>query len=159
MKYNINEYVVFRKDVCKIKEVKEINNKQYYVLTPITDESLIINIPSNNENIRRIISKEESLNIIDSIPSIEPIEFNEKNIENLYKELLRTGSHKDLIRIIKTSYHRNKERKENNKRLGDKDSTYFAKAEKYLYNELMISLDMTNEELKSFMKERLENKK
>ena len=23
MKYNINEYVVFRKDVCKIKEVKE----------------------------------------------------------------------------------------------------------------------------------------
>ena len=31
--------------------------------------------------------------------------------------------------------------------------------EKYLYNELMISLDMTYEELKSFMKERLENKK
>lgn len=159
MKYMINEYVVFRKDVCKIKEIKQINNKEYFILTPVTDESLTINIPSDNESIRKVISKEESLKIIDAIPSIEPIEFNEKNIENLYKELLKTGSHKDLIRIIKTSYHRNKERKENNKRLGDKDSAYFNKAEKYLYNELMISLNMTYDELKSFITERIENKK
>ncbi len=160
MKYNIDEYVVFRQDVCKIKEIKNINNIDYYVLTPITDESLIINIPKDNENIRQVISKEEALKIVDSIPSIEPIISNDKNIENLYKELIRNGSQLDLIRIIKTTYMRNKHRKENNKRLGDRDSTYFIKAEKYLYNELMISLDMTYDELKTYIKTKFEaNKK
>lgn len=42
--YNINDYIIYRNEVCKIKEIKtnKINNKDYYVLVPLNDESLII---------------------------------------------------------------------------------------------------------------------
>ena len=38
-----------------------------------------------------------------------------------------------------------------NKKISDKDNFYFDKAEKYLYNELSISLNMNYEEVKKYV--------
>lgn len=58
--YNIGDFVVYKRDVCKIKEIKTINNKNYYVIVPVTDESLTINVPVEGiTDIRNIISKDE----------------------------------------------------------------------------------------------------
>ena len=96
-----------------------------------------------------IISFEEANKLIKRIPKIDPIEdINEKNLETKYKEMLNTGIHENLIRIIKTTYLRNERRINNKKKISEKDDTYFKLAEKYLYNELSISLNMTVEEVK-----------
>ena len=116
--YKINDYVVYKRNVCKIKEVK--NN--LYVLNPIDDESLIITISKDNNSIRNIITKEESLNLINSIPNIDIIKANDKLIENEYKNLLNSG------------------------RL----------EEKLLYNELSISLNLSFEDTKKYIKESVE---
>ena len=116
--YKVNDYVVYKRNVCKIKEVK--NN--LYVLNPIDDESLIITISKDNNSIRNIITKEESLNLINSIPNIDIIKANDKLIENEYKNLLNSG------------------------RL----------EEKLLYNELSISLNLSYEDTKKYIKESVE---
>ena len=55
--YNVNDFVVYMHETCKILEVKNIKDKKYYVLKPINDNSLKISIPCDNKNIKRIISK------------------------------------------------------------------------------------------------------
>lgn len=149
--YQINDYVIYRKDVCKIKDIKEKNNVSYYVLIPIDDDSLKIEVPTNNNILKELMSKEEVNELIKKIPNISLIECNDKMIETEYKNLLSTGTKEDLIKIIKTTYLRNKERIDNKKKISDKDNNYFNKAEKILYNELSIVLGMTYEETKNYI--------
>lgn len=152
--YKTNDYIIYRHDVCKIKDIKEINGNTYYVISPIDDNSLIINTPINNKMgyIRDIISKKEANEIIDSIPNIEPIDIiNEKNVELTYKELLNKATFENLIKIIKTTYERNNYRLSNKKKISEKDDTYFKLAEKYLYNELATSLNITKDEVKELI--------
>ncbi len=156
--YKINDYLIYKKDVCKIIDIKtDSNNISYYVLVLVDDSSLTIKIPIENSfNIRDLISKDEAYNLINNILNIEPIkDINDKNIENTYKELLKTGKHEDLIKIIKTTYLRNKNRIDNKKKLGDKDTDYFNKAERYLYNELAIVLNMSYDEVKEYILNRV----
>ena len=42
--YKENDYLVYKKDVCRVREIRKnrMNDKDYYILIPITDESLII---------------------------------------------------------------------------------------------------------------------
>ena len=154
--YKKNDYLVYKKDVCKVKEIKKnkLNGLDYYILVPIDDESLIIDVPTDNRMgyIKDIITKEEAEKLINSIPQIEPLSnIEDKNIENRYKNLIYNGTREDLIKIIKTTYLRNEERIKNKKRISDKDLNYFNKAEKYLYNELSIALNMSFDETKDYI--------
>ena len=151
--FNINEYVVYKREVCKVSNIKNINNKEYYVLVPVNDESLTIDVPSNGvTNIKKIISKDEVLDIIKRIPEIETIKCNnDKYLEYEYKRLLNEMSHEGLIKIIKTTYLRNKERVDNKRKIGEKDDTYFKKAEKLLYTEFSLALGKSYEETKEFV--------
>ena len=156
--FKINDYIVHDRDVCKIVDIKEkyFNNIDYYILNPISDESLKISIPVTNDKIRKLITKNELEKIIEKIPSINIIETNNKLIENEYKELMNSGKHEDLIKIIKTTYLRNKERIDNNKKIGDKDDNYFKLAEKYLYTEFMIVLNMSYEDTKKYVVDKVD---
>lgn len=149
--YNIGDYVLYKRDVCKVKNIKKRENVDYYELEPIDDNSLKIEIPVNNKLIKDLIDKEEIKQLITKISSIDIIECNDKLLESEYKKLLSTGNKEDLIRIIKTTYLRNKERLDNKKKISDKDNTYFQKAERILYNEFSIVLNMTYDETKEYI--------
>lgn len=115
--YKINDYLVCGKDVCKVYaiEEKKFNNDDYYLLKPVKDLSLKISTPVNDKakKIRPLITKKEVETIINNIPNILPIDVDEKLLEQNYKNLLKIGTHEDLIKIIKTTYLRNKTRLDN----------------------------------------------
>lgn len=151
--YDVGSAVVYKREVCKIKDIKEIRDRKYYVIVPVTDESLIINVPVDGiTGIRNIISKEKVDELIKKIPSIDIIDCdNDKFIEYEYKNLLYEMSHEGLIKIIKTTYVRNKERLDNKRKIGEKDDTYFKKAEKLLYTEFSLALGMSYDETKEYV--------
>lgn len=154
--YKKGEYAVYKHDVCIIKDIKEnkLLGNTYYVMTPIDDDSLIIDIPIEDRMgyLRDVISSDDAKNLIERIRNIDPIEdINEKNLEIKYKELLNTGKYDGLIQIIKTTFLRNESRASNKKKISEKDSNYFKLAEKYLYNELSISLNMSVEDVKDYI--------
>jgi len=159
--HKINDIVVYKKDVCKIVEIRKnhLNNEDYYIMIPLADESLKLDVPVSNRCgfIRELITKEEALELIKKIPLIEPITNNDKLLEQEYKSLLNNGSHEDLIKIIKTTYLRNEERKNNKKKISDKDNYYFNQAEKYLYTEFSVSLNMSFDETKEFVINKVKN--
>lgn len=151
--YKLGDLLVYKKDVCVVDEVKVkyIRDIDYYILTPINDKSLKIQIPTNSNAIRNLISKERVDEIIKLIPTIEIIKSDSKNLENEYKQLMQSGTHEDLIKIIKTTYLRNKERLDNNKKTTDKDNYYFNQAESYLYSEFSVVLNLSYEETKEYI--------
>ena len=158
--YNVGDYIVYKRDVCVVKEInkKYYKDMDYYKLEPINDNSLKLDVPVNNKYIRNIISREELDNIIDNIPNIDVIKCSDKYIENDYKSLMHSGRHEDLIKIIKTTYLRNKERTDNKKKVTDKDIMYFKKAEEYLYTEVSIVLGVSYEEAKTYVIDKVEKK-
>ncbi len=147
--YKKGKYVIYQRNVCKIIGIKD----NCYILTQLDDPSLTIKIPIENGKIhlREIISKEQISNIINQIPKIPLIENNDKILKNEYHKLLNTGNHLDLVKIIKTTYVRNKERKDNKRKISDLDNRYFQLAEKYIYNEFAIALNKTPIEVKEYI--------
>jgi len=149
------DYVIYKRDVVKIADIKinGLNQQEYYVLIPVNDESLKIDVPIDNRlgYLRSLITKSAVKNLIKKIPEIPLIETNNKLIENDYKMLMSDGSHESLIKIIKTTYLRNKERLDNNKKVSDKDNYYFNLAEKYLYNEIAYTLGISYDDVREYI--------
>ena len=159
--FNVGENVIYKRDVCVVKEIKEkhYRNMDYYILAPVEDKSLTIEVPVENKKgyLRNIISKERALELIDSISSIEPIITTQKIIDIEYKNLMNSGKLDDLIKIIKTAYLRNDERIKASKKVGEKDDTYFKMSEKILYNELSLALNMDYDTVKKYVCDTVEN--
>lgn len=153
--YKEGNVVVYKKNICKIKQIKETTDRKFYIMTPIDDNSLTIDVPVDSKYIRNAITKLEADSLINKIPNIKELDISSKSLDNEYKELYQSGKLEDLVKIIKTTFLRNKLRKENNKKVSEKDNEWFNKAEKLLYNELSISFDKTYDETKEYIIEKL----
>ena len=152
--FKIGDYVIYKREVCKISDIKnnKFTNLECYVLNPISDDSLKINVPINNkEDLRSIMTKEEINKLIQEIPKIEPIKIDSHSIDHVYKDLFHSKKHEDLIKIIKTTYLKNEERTKENRSIGQKDKEYFDKAEKYLYNEIAVALNISFDDAKEYV--------
>ena len=141
------DYIVYRKETCKIIEKEE----GYYKLVPVNDTSIKYKVPVDSNFLKKVITKEEIDRLLLEIPEINTIDLGEKQIEQEYKELMKSGTHEDLLKIIKTSYLRNQIRILNNKRISEIDDEYFRRAEKYLYEEIGIVLNLSFENTKEYI--------
>lgn len=148
---NIGDFIVNRKQVCQIDDIVTKNDCVYYVLAPVEDKSLKLRVPVDAASLRDTITLEALETLIKEIPTIDTIQNNDKLIENEYKALMSRGTHEDLIKVIKTTFLRNKKRRDDNKKISDRDDEYFKQAEKYLYNELSVVLGLTYDETKRYV--------
>ncbi|MBR1416603.1 MAG: CarD family transcriptional regulator [Bacilli bacterium] len=156
--FKINSHVLYNCNVCKVKDIVKNSDKDYYVLVPINDESLTIKAPLTQENIRKLLSKKEINRLINNMPNIKTINYPNHQLEAEYKKLLNTGNREDLVRIIKTTYLRNKERLDSGKKKGEKDNTYMLLAEKSLYSEIGTVLNMSLDDAKEYVINKINKK-
>lgn len=143
----MKKYIVYRKEVCKI--ISEENG--LYHLEPVSDNTIKYQVPIPSPLLKDVITKEEIDKLLLEIPEINTINLEEKQIEQTYKELMKSGTHEDLVKIIKTTYLRNQMRILNNKKISEKDDEYFKRAEKYLYEEIGVALNMDFLETKNYI--------
>lgn len=153
--FKAGEYIIYNNNVCRIKEIR---NKEFYVMNPVDDESLTITLPVDNNSIKEVMNKKEALNLIDNILDVEVLDIDGKLLEKEYKKLIKSDDIYDKIKIIKTSYMRNIIRENNGKKLSETDNNYLNKAEKVVYNELAISLNKSFDETKEFIMNTLKEK-
>ncbi|MBQ6476920.1 MAG: CarD family transcriptional regulator [Bacilli bacterium] len=158
--YKVNDYLMYGKDVCQVKgiELKKYNDKDYYLLIPLNDDTLKLEVPVDDpqNKIKKLIKKEELNKLINKIPDIETVDVEEKFLESEYKKLLATGDEEDLIKVIKTTYLRNKKRTENNKRKAEVDSVYLKEAEESLLTQISAILDMSLDDAKNYFTKKIE---
>ncbi len=153
--FKIGEYVVYNKEVCKIIEIRKNieNNADYYILIPISNESLKIEIPTLNfhGHLRSLITKTEANQLLENIQNVDIIISDNRSIEKDYKLLINSGKLEDLMKIMKTNYFKNKEKSDNKKITVIKNSNYYSLAEKYICEEFSVVLGKSYEDVKNYI--------
>lgn len=151
----IGTKIVYRNQVCTVADIalKYRNNEDFYVLTPFRDETLLIRVPISIADtvIRPLITQLELDELIKKIPDIETVPINNWNRGTEYKELLSDGTHESVIRIIKTSFQRQKEKAERKQKANENDKIYFRQAERLFYDEIAASLNIEYEAAKDYI--------
>lgn len=157
--YKINDYVIYKREVCVVKDLKKINNQDYYTLENKEDTSLKVSIPVSQETqlLRHLATFDEISNTLDHINDIPTLDINERNLEEQYKLLLQGTTIEDLIKIIKTAYIRNEIRKNNHKHLSDTDTSYQELAEQFLFNEIAYAMNISYDAAKELVFNKLVN--
>ena len=157
--YKINDYVIYKREVCVVKDLKKINNQDYYTLENKEDTSLKVSIPVSQETqlLRHLATFDEISNTLDHINDIPTLNINERNLEEQYKLLLQGTTIEDLIKIIKTAYIRNEIRKNNHKHLSDTDTSYQELAEQFLFNEIAYAMNISYDAAKELVFNKLVN--
>ena len=136
------------------------SERLYYIFRPggETEGKIFTPVEGGKQVLRGIISKEEAEKLIDEIPSIETLSIeNEKFREDSYKKCIRTCECRDLLRIIKTIYLRKRARKEAGRKETAVDARYFRIAEDHLYGVLAVALDMSRENVESYINTSLQS--
>ena len=166
--FSIGDYIIYGSNgVCKIIDIGPMklpgvkNDKLYYTMVPCYIRDSEIYTPIDNERVvmRKVMSKNEAEDFIQSIAEIKELEIiEEKRRELEYKQAVLTCEPQVLVSLIKTINTRMEDRIAEGKKVTSSDSKYFHIAEDSLYGELAISLDMQKEEVKDYVKEKVENR-
>lgn len=159
--FKVGEYVVYgHNGVCQVTKIGPLENmvknkeRLYYTLIPYGESGSTVFAPVDSQKIplRRIISKEEALSLIDEMKEIAALVITEeRKREETYKNALKTCDCRNLVSLIKTIYGRKKEREAQGKRLTAADSRYFRTAENALYDELAAALGMESAKVKEYV--------
>lgn len=120
--YKKGNYVIkIPEGICEIEDVGCLDisgvnkDKEYYALAPINQKGSKIYIPVDNVHgrIRNIISKEDAIAFIKSMPDIDEKDIqNEKMREQEYKAVILSGDNEKIASILKLIYSRKQERAE-----------------------------------------------
>lgn len=162
--YKIGECIIYGTNgVCKVDSICTMGSgkdaQDYYCLIPTSDSSGKIFTPVNNDKVimRRILSRQEAMELIESIPDIEQLIIeDEKQREQGYKKAIYSCDCRKLISVIKTMYYRNQERIAKGMKSTVMDNRYMKEAENNLYSELALAMGKDKSEMSEYVIARIE---
>lgn len=164
--YKIGDTILYAaQGVCKIQEMmqRDFNGTimEYYVLKPVFSDNSTIYVPVNNPalvgKMRRILSKEEIEQIIRDMPEEELLWFDdETERKKKFREVLFRADTRELVRMIKALYLHQQKQQEKGKHLHAADERVFKEAEKILYDEFALVLQIRPEQVVPFITEKMQ---
>lgn len=153
--------------ICEINDISTLDmegvqkDRMYFILHP-RNEGGTIYVPVDNASakIRKVISKQEAMELIAKMPEIEPLDgCNEKFLEESYKKSLRKFDCVEWVRLIKYIYFRKQSREGSGKKVTAVDERYMRLAENILYQEIGEAIGMPKEQVLDYISDQIENKK
>ncbi len=166
--FKIGDYVVHGANgVCRVESIGTLDfdasdgQKLYYTLEPVYEKGSRVYTPveSDKVSMRKIMSSQEVWELIDEIPRLKLLEsVDDKMIQKIYKDSIREYDCRQLVRIIKTIYIKNEQRRSNGKKPSYTDEKYLRAAEDFLYGELAMILNIKKDEVEGFISRKIEEK-
>lgn len=157
--FKVNDCVRYgAKGVFKIIEIQKRKNKEnkkemWYVLHSSNDgiDTRILT-PANNPSLRKVISKEEVLDLLKEMDSMEIVwDDNKRNRDEAFRTILTSGDVYKMLQLIKSIYHTKKDKNKEGKDISQKDKDVFTNAENLLFEELAFSCNIKKEEVLDFI--------
>jgi len=164
------EYIIYgNSGVCRVEDVSIPDPDSmgdgktlYYTLTPIRDSGRIYIPVKTSKFMRPVITKEQALELVAQIPSIEKDEYESHDHRMLaehYKRSIESHDCADLVQMIKTIYLKNEDLAHRGKRASNTDMQYMKRAEDLLHSELAVALEIPFSEVEAFIAQKLERMK
>ncbi len=156
--YKKNDLVVYENSgVCRVLDIAEMSfpqsgKKTYYVLSPLFLKEGTIYTPVDNPKvtIRPVISRNEALNIIHSIPNAKVCSFEglkTTELEGRYREASRSNRCGDLILLAMAIYRKARNARRSGKKVSEIDDRYLKRLNVLIYGELSVALNVSQEEV------------
>jgi len=158
--YSVGDYVVCgNKGVCRVEKISVLDisgasGEEYYILKPVytPGSTVYISLETADEKLRPVLSKKEANKLVKQMPGIPDIVVeNDKQLEGEYKNCIRSNDATELVRLLKTIYHRKEARFAAGRKETALDAKYFRMAGDYLYGELAISLGIARDEVEKYI--------
>ena len=160
--FQIGDAVFYGTDgVCRITAIvrKAVGGllRDYYELHPVYRRDAVLYLPTDNEKVcsrlRRVLTRDEIMTAIRAIPEEECLWVDSDNRrKELCQEVLRSGDHVRLIRMIKSLYGRRDILKEQGRRMHAADENFLKEAEKILHEEFAYVLNISQTDVLSFIR-------
>ncbi|MGE5372887.1 MAG: CarD family transcriptional regulator [Solirubrobacterales bacterium] len=160
--FKVNDYVVYgTTGVCQIADIKKDefsnnNETEYYVLNPVFDgNNMTIMIPVNHPNraMRAVCTKKEALSLIAQMHEIETAWIGDERQRNAdFKASLRSGKNEEWAKIVATIYLEKEARSGFGRKIAKSDEDIFRSAEKCLHQEFAVALNISPDEVPSFIR-------
>ena len=159
--FSVGDMIIYGENgVCTVEKVAPLEmsgasrDKLYYSLCPLIGSGTFFAPVESAVFMRPIMSRDEALAFIDSIPAIEPAictdnRFN--HVDAFYKELFKQHTCEALIAVIKGLHERMSERKTKSSRA---EST-MKRARDILYGELSASLELELSQVEAYIESRV----
>lgn len=161
--FKVNDYVMtVSSGPCQITDIKKGDSGSdetgYYVLRPVYQNNMTLKIPVPNANVlmRPLLTKAEVLALIETMPAQETLSLNNTREKfHTFKAILKTYNNEELIKVIKTLYQEQQERAAVNKKLPKAEEHIMNIAEKHLYEEFAIALNISPDEVVPYITEHI----
>lgn len=155
--------------VCRVESIDQPNmtgadrHKKYYRLKPFYQDGVIYTPVDNTKvSIRPVISREDAENLIDLIPGIRAEAYRAPTLQALaqhYQTAFQSHSCQDLVELIMSIYTKQQETTSQNRRLGMVDERFLKQAERLLYGELAVALEIPFDEVQPYISNRVKRQK
>ena len=168
--YQIGDLILYGgTGVCRVTDVvsrkagRTEPERMYYILSPLYQTGTITT-PVDNDKVftRPVISRDEAMDLIDQIPSIQPEVYYNQNLqqqlENHYKTAMEGHDCLSLLRLTMSTYRKKMEREQKKLKFGAVDRRYMERAENLLYGELAVALGIARDSVQDFIAQRLRSR-
>ena len=148
--------------VCCVTDVREETfgpvRRMYYVLQPKKDARSTFYCPvAQEERLRALLTKDEVLCLIREMPLTDIVWEEDDNARReRFAAVLKSGDHREVVRLIKTLYQQRRVRAEQGKRLHLADERMMQEAERLLYEEIAYVMDIPPDKVVAYIEETLE---
>ncbi len=169
MNLQIGDLIVYKSaGVCRVVAQEEqsmdgIHSVLYYKLKPISDENSTYYIPvaSAGERLRRLMTKEEVLALIDSMPLAAEAEnelpANRRKRRELYAQVIKEHNEHEMVRMLASLYEKKQSSAAKGKRISAMDETAMKNAEELMFQEIGVVLELEQAQVRAFIDERVQN--
>lgn len=152
--------------VCKVEGITLKNvpgsreMHEYYMLKPVYQERGTIYCPVDTQKgavRRRILTKEESYQLLSQVPEIDCLEFsNRKEFEEKCKTAVLSGECGEWMKVVKTLWKEQHYRRRTGKKMTATQEKFMKAAKDNLCGELAVSLEKDLYQIEHMLNENLE---
>lgn len=162
--FNCGEFVVYGSgEICCVDEVVErcFDGKtkvEYYKIVPreYKKSAYYVPVKTAENEIRRVLTKDEVLSLIDSIPSSDGMWCADKNErKSRFEEVLHSDDTACIMGMLKAIYEERCSRISDGKKLIAADERVFTAAEHIIHGEFAFVLGIGENEVAEFIKNRI----
>jgi len=159
--FSVGDHIVYGENgVCTISKIAPLEmqgasrEKLYYYMTPLLGSGTYFTPVESGAYMREVMSRDEALAFIDSIPSIEPAICNDNrfnHVDAFYRELFKKHSCEALVSVVKGLSLRMSDKKSKSSRA----ELTMKRAKDILHGELSVALDIRIDEVENYIAERV----
>ena len=164
--YEIGDLIVYAGEgVCRVEEIgvppmTGINKqRQYYTLKPLYRAGMVYAPVDTQVFMRPVITREDADALIDRIPEIEPVVYENSNLRFLneyYQAQLQNYNCEGLIKLIRSTRAKREVMIGRGKKLGLVDERYMKRAQDMLHGEFAVALGIERGDVPAYIEHMLE---